>query len=71
MAFENWLKIAIFCYMTVCMILILMPKKVDWGHSTWQEGCRLAKLAQVRRLIITHHDPSFSDEDLRLLKNGL
>lgn len=42
--------------------------KVGWGHSTWQEGCRLAKEANIKKLIITHHDPNFDDEELRLLE---
>ncbi len=36
-------------------------EKVGWGHSTWQEGVRLAKLANVKRLAIFHHDPYHDD----------
>jgi len=32
-----------------------------WGHSTWEEGVRLAKEAQVKKLVIFHHDPSHTD----------
>ncbi len=32
-----------------------------WGHSTWQEGARLADAAGVKRLAIFHHDPSHDD----------
>jgi phosphoribosyl 1,2-cyclic phosphodiesterase len=32
-----------------------------WGHSTWQEGRRLAEEAGVERLVIFHHDPSHED----------
>ena len=35
-----------------------------WGHSTWQEGCRLAQEAQVKQLIITHHSPERTDAEL-------
>jgi len=34
---------------------------VGWGHSTWQEGARLADAAGVKQLIIFHHDPSHDD----------
>ena len=34
---------------------------VGWGHSTWQEGVRLADAAGVKRLVIFHHDPSHDD----------
>jgi phosphoribosyl 1,2-cyclic phosphodiesterase len=36
--------------------------KVGWGHSTWQEGVRLAQAAQAKELVIFHHDPTHDDE---------
>ena len=35
-----------------------------WGHSTWEEGCRLAIAADAKRLWITHHNPESTDEIL-------
>ncbi|HEX2581496.1 MAG TPA: MBL fold metallo-hydrolase [Dongiaceae bacterium] len=32
-----------------------------WGHSTWQEGAKLADLAEVKTFVIFHHDPSHND----------
>lgn len=37
------------------------PRFKGWGHSTWQEGARLCDLADVKRLVIFHHDPSHDD----------
>jgi phosphoribosyl 1,2-cyclic phosphodiesterase len=37
------------------------PAHRDWGHSTWQEGVRLAEAANVGRLVIYHHDPDHDD----------
>lgn len=37
------------------------PEFEGWGHSTWQEGVRLAEEAQVGRLVLFHHDPSHND----------
>jgi phosphoribosyl 1,2-cyclic phosphodiesterase len=37
------------------------PKHVGWGHSTWQEGVRLARTANVKQLAIFHHDPDHDD----------
>ncbi|MBW7849907.1 MAG: MBL fold metallo-hydrolase [Rhodospirillales bacterium] len=37
------------------------PAKVGWGHSTWQEGIRLCRMANVGRLAIFHHDPEHDD----------
>ena len=35
--------------------------RVGWGHSTWQEGVRLAEAANVGRLVLFHHDPEHDD----------
>lgn len=35
--------------------------KVGWGHSTWQEAVKLAKAANVKQLLIFHHDPTHTD----------
>jgi phosphoribosyl 1,2-cyclic phosphodiesterase len=37
------------------------PRFVNWGHSTWQEGVRLADAANARRLVLFHHDPAHDD----------
>ena len=37
------------------------PDKVGWGHSTWEEGVRLCKAANVKQLGIFHHDPTHDD----------
>jgi phosphoribosyl 1,2-cyclic phosphodiesterase len=37
------------------------PDHVDWGHSTWEEGVRLAEAAKVKTFVIFHHDPSHDD----------
>ena len=36
-------------------------EKIGWGHSTWQEGVRLCRAANVRNLAIFHHDPDHED----------
>ena len=41
-----------------------VSSKVGWGHSTWQEGIRLATAAQAKQLVIFHHDPSHDDRFL-------
>jgi phosphoribosyl 1,2-cyclic phosphodiesterase len=35
--------------------------KVGWGHSTWQEAVKIAQAAQVKTLVIFHHDPLHDD----------
>ncbi|MDG2991841.1 MBL fold metallo-hydrolase [Candidatus Synechococcus calcipolaris G9] len=38
--------------------------KVGWGHSTWQEAVKLARAAEVKQLVLFHHDPSHDDDFL-------
>jgi phosphoribosyl 1,2-cyclic phosphodiesterase len=38
------------------------PAHKDWGHSTWEEGVRLADAAAAKTLVIFHHDPSHDDD---------
>jgi phosphoribosyl 1,2-cyclic phosphodiesterase len=37
------------------------PAHVGWGHSTWEEGVRLAEAAHVRTLALFHHAPEHDD----------
>jgi phosphoribosyl 1,2-cyclic phosphodiesterase len=38
--------------------------KIGWGHSTWQEAVKVAKAANVKTLVIFHHDPLHDDDFL-------
>ena len=35
--------------------------KKGWGHSTWREAVTIATEAQVKQLILFHHDPDHND----------
>ena len=35
--------------------------KKGWGHSTFEEGAKIAKLAGVQKLVLFHHDPTQND----------
>lgn len=37
------------------------PRFAGWGHSTWEEGVRLADEAGVGTFVVFHHDPSHDD----------
>jgi len=41
-----------------------LPEFTGYGHSTWQEGLRLAKLANVKQYFAFHHMPFRGDHDL-------
>jgi CheY-like chemotaxis protein/phosphoribosyl 1,2-cyclic phosphodiesterase len=38
--------------------------KIGWGHSSLSNACALARLAGVKRWIVTHHEPLHEDEML-------
>jgi len=38
--------------------------KVGWGHSTWQQAVKIARAAQVKQLVLFHHDPAHNDDFL-------
>lgn len=37
---------------------------VGWGHSTWEIGAYIAQKADVKHLILTHHAPDRTDEEV-------
>jgi len=40
-----------------------------YGHSTWQEGIRLARAANVKELVLFHHASFRTDAELNLIKS--
>ncbi|MFB3739128.1 MAG: MBL fold metallo-hydrolase [Candidatus Velamenicoccus archaeovorus] len=43
------------------------PAHVGWGHSSTAHVADFARMAKVRRLVMFHHDPMHTDEDLERL----
>jgi anti-anti-sigma factor len=43
--------------------------KEDWGHSSALIGDDLARRAGVKKLVLFHHDPSYSDSQLLAMRN--
>jgi phosphoribosyl 1,2-cyclic phosphodiesterase len=41
-----------------------MPEKWGWGHSVVHQVWDLAKAAQVKHLVLFHHDPDRTDDEL-------
>ncbi len=45
--------------------------KKNWGHSTWQDAVNIARDAEVKKLVLYHHDPDHSDKDIdAILRNA-
>ncbi len=44
------------------------PSHVGWGHSSVAHAVAFARAAQVERLVLFHHDPLHTDDQLRSLE---
>ncbi len=45
--------------------------RVGWGHSSMEDTIRYAAMAGVKRLLLTHHDPTHGDAQLTEIYNAL
>ncbi|MBU1095709.1 MAG: MBL fold metallo-hydrolase [Ignavibacteriae bacterium HGW-Ignavibacteriae-2] len=41
-----------------------LEDKRNWGHSSYSQAIEVAKRANVKKLILTHHDPDHNDQFL-------
>ena len=41
-----------------------LEKYKGWGHSSWEQAIEVAKLSNTKKLILFHHDPFRSDDEL-------
>ncbi len=48
-----------------------MPAKQGWGHSLVQQACQLAVAAEVKHLILFHHDPARTDDRLDVIQEAV
>jgi phosphoribosyl 1,2-cyclic phosphodiesterase len=46
-----------------------MQRFKGFGHSTWQHGTELAKMAGAKRFALFHHAPSRTDEQLAVMES--
>ncbi len=46
-------------------------RHTGWGHSTWNQGVRLADAAKVKTFVAFHHDPSHDDDFMDRLAGDL
>ena len=45
--------------------------KIGWGHSNMEDTLKLASIAGVKHLLLTHHDPSHTDSMLNEIFSAL
>jgi len=46
------------------------PKFIGWGHSTYEEGIKVAQLAGVKELHLCHHAPEHSDLEIDMIQQS-
>ena len=44
--------------------------KVGWGHSSYEHAINAADKAEVKKLVLFHHDPNRTDDELESLEAG-
>lgn len=44
--------------------------KTDWGHSTYSDAIKVASAANVKKLVLFHHEPNRADAFLSELEDG-
>lgn len=42
-----------------------LPSKKNWGHSSYEQAAEVAIRAEVKQLVVTHHDPEHDDDYLK------
>ena len=47
-----------------------MPQKHGWGHSLVSQVCELAAEAEAKHLILTHHDPDRTDNEIDAIQEN-
>ena len=41
-----------------------LEKYKGWGHSSWEQAVEVARLSNTKKLVLFHHDPFRSDDEL-------
>ncbi|MDA9163670.1 MBL fold metallo-hydrolase, partial [Rickettsiaceae bacterium] len=44
------------------------PQHVGWKHSSWQDAVSVAKISNVKKLVLFHHSPTRSSEELDIIE---
>jgi phosphoribosyl 1,2-cyclic phosphodiesterase len=46
------------------------PSRVGWGHSTWRAGVEIARAADAKQLVLFHHLPERTDQQMAALERA-
>ena len=48
-----------------------LKNKAFWGHSSIEQGIEFFNITEIDNMLITHHDPSRTDDQLNVLSKDL
>ena len=48
-----------------------LRNKAFWGHSSIEQGIEFFHNSEIENMLITHHDPSRTDDQLNVLSKEL
>ena len=48
-----------------------LKNKAFWGHSSIEQGIEFFQKAAIKNMLITHHDPARTDDQLKILSKDL
>ena len=54
-----------------CLQMMNLKIKPFWGHSTIEQGIEFFHNSGIENMLITHHDPSRTDDQLNVLSKEL
>ncbi len=47
-----------------------LPSKIGWGHSSWNEGVRLCRMAGAKRMAMYHYSPDYNDDQVKSMEDA-
>ena len=48
-----------------------LKNKAFWGHSSIEQGIEFFQKTAIKNMLITHHDPARTDDQLKILSKDL
>jgi phosphoribosyl 1,2-cyclic phosphodiesterase len=61
---------SVFIYDAMYLPQEYLAGRQGWGHSTWEQGVRLAQAAGVDRLVLSHFNPDHDDHTIRKMRRA-
>ena len=47
-----------------------LPNFKGWGHSSWKQSTDIAIVSRVKKLVLFHYSPDYSDEKIKEIESN-